>query len=125
LDSFKQAILSKTLTDKRFDNVDRVICLLVCYEDIYVLNSSLFPILHETYPEMSENLQLACISDIDAIGFGLSNDINIGELLIHKIENKDTNSYMVATVIEGKIGRGNDLLRASFKRFTEQMGVKI
>jgi len=123
--SFKQAILNKGLSDKRFDGINIVICLLVCYEDIFVLNSTLLPILKEKYPEMSENLQLTCISDIDAIGYGLANNINLGKLLVQKICSKIKNSYMVAIEVESEIGRGNDLLKASFKRFIEQLGVKM
>ncbi len=125
LHSFKQAILNRTVSDTRFDRINSVVCLLVCYEDIYVLNSTLLPILKEKYPEMSENLQLGCISDVDAIGYGLAHNIDLGELLVQKIDSKIKDSYMVAIEIESQIGRGNDLLKASFKRFIEQMGVKM
>lgn len=122
LDEFKTHILNSKLSDERFNKVDTVINIIVGYEDIFVLNSYLLPLLKDAYGAKSENLQLASITDIDAIGCLLENKSPIGKIFKEKIHNKDMETWPFMQYLKADVRIGNKILQKSFENFMDSMG---
>ncbi len=122
LDEFKTHILNRKLADERFNTVDTVINIIVGYEDIFVLNSYLLPLLKGAYGAKAENLQLASITDVDTIGCLLDNKAPIGKIFKEKIHNKDMETWAFMQYLKDYIKKDNKILKKSFGNFMDRMG---
>lgn len=123
LSEFRNRILLNQIDDTRFKAVSEVINILAGYEDIFVLNSYLLPMLEKQYGILTENLQLASISDIDALGCILAEGQSIAELMKRKVGNKDTKSWMLEQYLKDHIETENKVLKEAFDSFMKRIGV--
>ncbi|NVM64480.1 hypothetical protein FHW88_002769 [Mucilaginibacter sp. SG538B] len=114
---FGASVLNGQISDTRFQGVTKIIHALVGYEDIFVINSSLLPILDRHYGSAASNLQLATITDIDAIGNALDQDQPVFEWLEEKIGHRSYRAYAISTFINSKMAIENRLVRAAYKTF--------
>jgi hypothetical protein len=121
LDSFRTRILNNEIVDHRFSGVKKVINILVGYEDIYVINSALLPLLKDNYGNAAQDLQLACISDIDSIGNALNQSFPFVDLILEKVNDTEKQTWMIAIFLEKLCGRNNEVLFKSFIEFTNKM----
>jgi hypothetical protein len=87
LHEFKKAILERRLKDQRFGNINRVISIMIGYEEVFVLNSSVLPLMEEYYPELAEDLQFGCILDLETMGSSLASGNDLVNEIISKLEN--------------------------------------
>lgn len=123
LNSFKTKILNGELNDSRFSNIKTVINILVGYEDIFVLNSTLLPLLKQELGEDAHLLQLATISDIDSIGNCLYQNIDITEIIKDKINNETNDWSIAATLSKHNIDSQNKIVSDSFDAFLQKLGI--
>nr|WP_199082487.1 hypothetical protein [Pedobacter sp. ASV19] len=123
LSEFRNRILLNQTGDPRFKFVNEVINILAGYEDIFVLNSYLLPMLEKQYGTLAENLQLASISDVDALGSILAEGQSIAKLMKLKIDNKDTKSWMLEQYLKDHIQTENSVLKEAFNSLLERLGV--
>ncbi|WP_443946014.1 hypothetical protein ACJVDH_02600 [Pedobacter sp. AW1-32] len=123
LHDFRSRILLKKTGDHRFAPISEVISILAGYEDIFVLNSYLLPMLEVQYGPMTKNLQLACISDIDAIGSLLSEGKPLGELLKKKVGNTEERKWMLDQYLRHHIQQENPVLKQAFDSLLTRFGV--
>lgn len=121
LDDFRQLVLSQNIIHSNFKNIKRVIILLIGYEDIFIANASLLPLLKNEYCDMAKDLQLGCISDIEAIGNALEKQVNVVNLLEEKIDDVQYETYALSNYLEEKCGRNNKLLRNSFDDYINHL----
>jgi hypothetical protein len=120
LDSFRERILNKQICDDRFSKIERVINILVGYEDVFVLNSSLLPILEQCYSKAVLDMQLCSISDIDAMGTILQQGGSVVSLLVEKVDSEERKSWMIAEYLKEYIENDNVILKDNFKEFFER-----
>jgi hypothetical protein len=117
LDEFKSLILNKKMSDKRFERVQDVISVIVGYEDIFVLNSYLLPLLKESYNQKANDLQLASISDIEAIGCLTDNKLSIGQIFKDKINNQEMLAWPFMQYLQKYIKTNNEIVESSYENF--------
>ncbi|NQX38492.1 hypothetical protein SAMN05421820_101515 [Pedobacter steynii] len=120
---FRNRILLNQTGDPRFKFVSEVISILAGYEDIFVLNSYLLPMLDEQYGKLTKNLQLASISDIDSLGSILGEGQSITELMKLKINNSETRSWMLEQYLKDHIHTENKVLKEGFNSLLERLRV--
>jgi len=96
---FKDAIFNKKLSDNRFEKLNKVISIMVCYEEVYVLNSFLLPLIEEYFPEYCADLQLGCILDIETIGTFMSQGMDLSKVLVEKIDGPDKLSSIDSYIV--------------------------
>ncbi len=124
LREFKSKILTDMITDDRFSSVDTVFGVVVGYEDIYCLNSTILPILEDLYGSTVDDLQFASISDIEALGSAIGQEQNIVELLKDKVQHSAKRQWAIGTLINQHTNYPNSLLVNSFNEFLETIGLK-
>lgn len=121
LREFREAIFNKQLPDSRFEKVSRIISIMIGYEEVYVLNSSLLPLIEEYFPELSIDLQLGCIQDIETMGTIISEGNNLSKLLVEKIDGPDRYSSIDAYTINNLAVDANPIIKKAFNDFIESM----
>src|SRR5690606_27299830 len=87
----------------------------------YVLNSSLLPLIEEYFPELSIDLQLGCIQDIETMGTIISEGNNLSKLLVEKIDGPDRYSSIDAYTINNLAVDANPIIKKAFNDFIESM----
>ncbi|WP_179412286.1 hypothetical protein HDF19_03350 [Mucilaginibacter sp. E4BP6] len=121
LDTFRRAILNNELPDPRFTKVSKVLNIIVGYEDVYSLNNTLLPLLEEIHGDPAKNLQLGCITDIDAIGTAISNNDDIITTLFEKANDVAKRSWGIATIWSGNENHPNPILDDAFSAFQSKI----
>lgn len=107
LTAFKSAILEGEVADARFQGIEKVILLLLGYEDIFVLNAVMLPLMEEYYGSVAKELQLGCISDIDAIGTYIHEASDIVTAMLKKSDDQATRYDSLAPYFERKCKKHN------------------
>jgi hypothetical protein len=121
LNTFRQTILDGQLPDPRFSGITRVINVIAGYEDIYSLNNSVLPLLEELHGGAAVDLQLASISDIDAIGMAISSGEQLVKKLQEKIDDKGKHTWGIATLWNELEDKSNPVLDNAFADFNKQL----
>jgi hypothetical protein len=123
LQIFGEHILGNRVTDKRFAGISRVIKLIIGYEDVYVLNTLLLPMLEEEYGESARDLQLGAVSDLDVMGTMISEEKDIVSLIAEKVDDADQRYFAFIALWEREVRKKNPILRRSFNElFTRMAG---
>ncbi|MGM9475281.1 hypothetical protein ACS5PU_02580 [Pedobacter sp. GSP4] len=122
LHDFRTRTLQKKIEDPRFEPITEVITILAGYEDIFVLNSYLLPMLEVQYGSMTERLQLACISDVDAIGSILAEGKPLAKLLMNKVNNTEEKKWMLDQYLRGYIQEENPVIKRAFNLLMARLG---
>jgi hypothetical protein len=125
LSDFRQAILNQSIVHPALKNIKRVIIFLVSFEDIFIANSSLLPILRNEYGIMAEDMQIGCISDIEAIGNTLYKKENFIENLVKKIDTPETIHNSPVTYFEQLSGTDNRILKDAFNNYMNHLSLGI
>jgi hypothetical protein len=120
---FKQNILSGSINDARFSKTSAVVGVIVGYEDIFSINSTLLPMLDKINGSVVDDLQFASISDIEAIGSAIEQGLNIIELLQKKVANPTERQWSIATLFHKDMDHRNSILNQAFDEFIVMMGV--
>jgi len=120
---FKHQILSGKVSDPRFSKVSVVVGVIVGYEDIFSINSTLLPMLDKLSGAIVPDLQFASISDIEAIGSAIDQGLNIIELLQKKVSNPAERQWSIATLFYKDMDERNSVLDRAFDEFIVKMGV--
>ncbi len=123
LRDFKQKILSGQIKDERFKGLKTVIGIIVGYEDIFSINSTLLPLLNKLSGAIIDDLQFASISDIEAIGSAIDQKLNIIEMIRNKVNNCAEREWSIATRFHKDIEYRNSVLDNAFDEFIAKMGV--
>jgi hypothetical protein len=121
LDEFRNRILAGEILDPFFKGVKKVICVLVGYEDIYVLNSYLLPMLEEYYGLMARDFQLCTISDIEKLGCLVAEGKPFGKILQSKLSDESLKYYPLMNFLKDHIDGTNKLIAGAGDRFMEAM----
>lgn len=121
LDEFRNRILAGEILDPLFKGVKKVICILVGYEDIYVLNSYLLPMLEEHYGLMARDFQLCTISDIEKFGCLVNDAKPFGSIMQEKLSDESLKYYPLMNFLQDHIDGKNELLSGAGDRFMENM----
>lgn len=124
INEFKAKILTENIDDNRLKGINTVLSVIVGYEDIYCLNSTLLPVLDEISGETNVELQFGCISDIEAISSAIDQDLNIVHIIHQKAKHFAKRQWAIATTFNEVNSMGNSLLDQSYNEFIEKMGVK-
>ncbi|MBZ0243316.1 MAG: hypothetical protein K8F24_08900, partial [Bacteroidales bacterium] len=124
LHSFRTRILNQDISDARFDGVNRVINIIIGYEDIFVANSVLIKPLYEEYEIWATDLQVGTISDVEVIGSILAEGIDLGQILREKIDDEETRTHSIGVYIENLkiVKKVNPILYDAFNSFMDKMG---
>ncbi|SDP86017.1 hypothetical protein SAMN05428975_3090 [Mucilaginibacter sp. OK268] len=120
---FKQKILSGQINDARFSKITAVVGVIVGYEDIFSINSTLLPMLDKLNGSVVDDLQFASISDIEAIGSAIDQKLNIIELLQKKVASPAERQWSIATLFHKDMDHRNSVLDQAFDEFIIKMGV--
>lgn len=123
LSKFKDSLLVGEIADDRFKNIHNVMTLILGYEDIYVINSSILPLISEYYGEMANGMQLGCISDIEAIGTYFSTKSNLLEVIQEKVTDEKTKYNSILGYLENIEKSRNPLLDWGAAQFFRCMGL--
>jgi len=121
LDKFATAILQGKFNDRRFSTIKRVVKIIIGYEDVFVLNTLLLPMLETEYGAMADNLQMGSVSDIEVIGTIISKGENISRLICEKVDDKEKRYNAFIASWEKHYGRENPVLKKSFDRFLTRL----
>lgn len=125
LNSFEETIRAGKITDKRFKNVSKFVKIIVGFEDVYLANVILLPLLRETYgDDTMANFQIATIGDIEYMGTMLAQGGNLVSLLREKVETAELVEYGLSPVIQKACPDGskeNPLLEKAFMAFWSRM----
>ncbi|WDF77019.1 hypothetical protein PQ469_24350 [Mucilaginibacter sp. KACC 22773] len=114
LQSFAEAVLQGRLDDPRFRNIKRVIKVLIGYDDIFVLNTLILPLLNKHYGNKAEHLQLACVSDVDVMGTLVAERRDLVKMIIEKVDSPEKHSYAFIADWEKKASINNPVLRRAY-----------
>lgn len=117
LNNFKNAVLQAKVPHPKLMSIKRIITVLVSYEDIFVANPSLLPLLANKYGNDAEDMQIACISDIEATGTAIDNNHDVVTLLCEKIDRSDLKHNALVTYFERIAGVDNGILKAAAKAY--------
>ena len=98
LNSFEDEILAKKVDHPALQKIDKIIKVMVGFDDIYLANGFLLPILRESYGDKASNLQIATISDIETIGRILACKEDFATLM-RKRNGKPRNRRMVSRCV--------------------------
>lgn len=120
---FKQKILSGQINDVRFSKITSVVGVIVGYEDIFSINSTLLPMLDKFNGSVVDDLQFASISDIEAIGSAIDQKLNIIELLQKKVASPAERQWSIATLFHKDMNHRNPVLDQAFDEFIIKIGV--
>ncbi|TKC57160.1 hypothetical protein FBD94_21250 [Pedobacter hiemivivus] len=120
---FKNEILLGRIKDARFSKITSVIRIVVGYEDIFSINSTLLPLLDKISGSVLDDLQFASISDIEAIGSAIDQKINIITMIQKKVASPDERQWSIATLFDKDIDQKNSVLDNAFNEFIAKMGV--
>lgn len=123
LDNLRQAILNGRIKDARFANAKRVINILVCYEEIYVLNAAMLPILKALYGTKVDDFQLASVSDIDSIGKAIEDGLPFDVILANKISAQDPDDNMIGDFF--KVKGPSKILDNAYIEFMGRLGLNL
>lgn len=120
---FKQLILTEQIDDIRFSKITSVIGIIVGYEDIFSINSTLLPMLDNLNGSLVDDLQFASISDIEAIGSAIDQKLNIIEMIQKKVASPAERQWSIATLFHKDMDHRNSVLDQAFDEFIVKMGV--
>lgn len=120
---FKTKILLGQINDDRFTKINSVVGVIVGYEDIFSINSTLLPMLDELNGATVDDLQFASISDIEAIGSAIDQKLDIIEMIHKKVASPAERQWSIATLFYKDINHSNSVVDHAFEEFIEKMGV--
>ena len=124
LNSFEDAVRSNKIKDKRFNNVSKFIKIIVGFEDVYLANAVLLPLLREVYGDGKiTNFQIATITDIEHMGTMLAQGGRLVSFLLKKIKTNEA-EYALSPVIQNALpdgGKANPILEKAFMAFWDRM----
>lgn len=123
LTDFKARILTAQIDDARFSKVTSVVGVIVGYEDIFSINSTLLPMLDNLNGSLVDDLQFASISDIEAIGSAIDQKLNIIEMIQKKVASPAERQWSIATLFHKDMDHRNSILDQAFNEFIVKMGV--
>ncbi|WP_145854441.1 hypothetical protein [Pedobacter suwonensis] len=123
LTDFKKRILTAQIDDARFSKVTSVVGVIVGYEDIFSINSTLLPMLDNLNGSLVDDLQFASISDIEAIGSAINQKLNIIEMIQKKVASPAERQWSIATLFHKDMDHRNSILDQAFNEFIVKMGV--
>lgn len=126
LNQFNDSILSGEIADKRFENVKRVVKILVCYEEIPMLNLLVLPLVRKYYGTMGDDLQLGNVRDIETMSTLLDSGGDLPALLINKVDSPDKKEWMISTFLQQdfkKIDKHNKMLHDKFREVMQDIGI--
>ncbi len=132
LRDFSTSILAGAVTDKRFRKVDKVVSIVVGFEDLFIANPFILPIVKEIHSQAADGLQIASISEIEDIGTLLSLNLPVVPAIYQKvwgIESSEKNDWPLSSTLAEFINSAskkkkvmNPLLTDAFKRLMIRMG---
>lgn len=120
---FKKRILEGEIEDDRFKDIETVISIIVGYEDVYSMNSTLLPMVDQLEGKENLELQFASISDIEVIGTIISQGLNVVELLKSKSFDHKCRQWAIATYLKPDPNLINPILEDSFNEFNKILGL--
>jgi hypothetical protein len=121
LNDFKYAVMQARVPHQKLMNIKRVVIVLVSYEDIFVANPSLLPLLFAKYGHSADDMQIACVSDIEATGTAIDGQHDVVTLLCDKIDRPDLKHNALATYFEAIAGVNNPILKAAAKSYFKHL----
>jgi len=121
LTEFRQSILDNKTSHPTLSGIKTVIIVLIGYEDIFVANSSLLPILDGEYGNAVRSFQIGGIADVDTIGNALEKNADFIRLLNEKINSVENRAWSIVTFIEQFVPRDNKIVRSAFRSFMDHL----
>lgn len=121
LHSFAENIINGKIDDSRFKNITQVIKVIIGYEDVFVLNTVLLPLVQEAYKDSASALQLGSVSDLDIMGTIVSENLDLVEIIAKKASHPDERSYSFIGSWDQKYGKKNPILIRAFDDLMHRM----
>lgn len=109
------------MDDVRFKNISLVIKVIIGYEDVFVLNTLLLPIIQAEYGEMANDLQLGSVSDLELMGTMISQDLDFVQMLTNKSNHPDERFFSFMGLWQSLTKKNNPILSKSFDNFMNRM----
>ena len=123
LNSFEELILSGQIPEI-FSGISKVVKIIVGYEEIFMINGVLLPLIKEEYETLGNGFQFATISDIEFIGISLVNENDFCSGMVEKLNSEEHYEWPIWSFFKDKYrGRNytNDLLRRANDAFIDQL----
>lgn len=126
LQAFKSRLLAGELNDDRFENVNEVYTVIIGYEDVYVLNGILLPLMRKHYgAEITEGLQLGSISDLEIMGTILQEGGDLVKLMKEKYQDNMRSFYAISVAFENYKKHENKILKTAFDDYMNELKSKF
>jgi hypothetical protein len=119
--NFGEFVLGGRIDDVRFKNISRVIKVIIGYEDVFVLNTLLLPVIQAEYGEMANDLQLGSVSDLELMGTMISQDLDFVQMLTNKSDHPDERFFSFMGLWQSLTKKNNPILSKSFDNFMNRM----
>ncbi len=117
LNDFRNAVFQGKVPHAKLMKIKRVIIVLVSYEDIFVANPSLLPLLSAKYGNWADDMQIACVTDIEAMGTAMDKQHDVVTQLCDKIDRPDLKHNALVNYFERIGGVDNPILKAAAKAY--------
>jgi hypothetical protein len=121
LNTFGERVITGKIDDERFSNIKRVIKIIIGYEDVFVLNTILLPMIQKEHDLSSNDLQLGSVSDLDIMGALISQNVDIVQMIAAKVEHEQERYYAFIALWEKSNGKKNPLLKKAFDDLMDRM----
>jgi len=121
LNTFGEQIIAGKIDDDRFRNINRVLKIIIGYEDVFVLNTLLLPMIQKEHGLSTIDLQLGCAADLDIIGALISQNFNIVQMIAAKVDHEAERYYAFIALWEKGNGKKNPVLKKAFDELMDRM----
>lgn len=121
LNTFEAAVLQRKFSDKRFKNITNIVKVVVIFEDIFIANAFLLPIVKEVYRHQANRLQVMGITDIELLGKALAQGVSVVGDLVKKVEDIKNAEEAIGSAITKGVSGENPLLEESYEKLIKQL----
>jgi hypothetical protein len=114
LNTFGERVFAGKIDDNRFDNINRVIKVIIGYEDVFVLNTILLPMIQKEHGLTNNDLQLGSVADLDIMGSMISQGFDIVQMIAAKVDDEAERYYAFIALWEKGNGKKSPILKKAF-----------
>jgi hypothetical protein len=124
LTDFEKAILTGQIEHKKLKGIKHIVKVIVGFEEIFLANAFLLPMFRELRGSEVQNLQIATINDMDALGATLAGKGKIGKWMLEKIGTPEVAEWSLAGFFAQKMKNmqfKNMVLQKGYEDFISKM----
>lgn len=121
LNTFGEQIITGKINDGRFRNINRVIKIIIGYEDVFALNTIVLPMIQKEQGLSKNDLQLGSVADLDAMGSLISQDFDIVQMIVDKVDDEAARYCAFIALWEKGNGKKNPVLKKAYNDMMDRM----